>query len=263
MIEYELILKDASTYSLNGSAVTAALKESLSIIDAETSFEHVVVEKSVQDGADAIGDSRIKSSNIEITFDVAYVNDSDYRTRNNALLYALEHAEYLHNVTSSVRTRVRCEGLAETFDEGCYQRSGSVAIKFSRLDPYWEADAATTLSGNLEVGFNTIAVAYAGHVDTPPTVTIVVAAPCSTLSIEAPDTGEGLAIFSTLFGSPGNLTMIIDMGLGTVMIGNASDIAAMDDTTGFFKLGVDTDSVKIYASVAGTYSIAYKARSYR
>lgn len=243
MIEYNLKDRDGNLYSLNGGAVSRALKDSWTQGEDLFSYDSKIINKTFLPGATLVGSSRLASREFTLMVESTDPVSTAYRAEVNELLEFLSRTKYLVDVTNDMQIEIVTDSISIGYDPGGLKKISHNQISFTALTPYWEALTLTTVTGAvLADTIKEVAISNTGFVSSPPLITLVTTA--AVISVQAYLTGNqyGIRIDDSLFGTTGNLTMIIDCVNGEITINDINRNASIIEGTGFFSLtpGIDT-----------------------
>lgn len=272
MIIYSLLLKNGSSFSLNGAGVTTALKNAVSLGEVSATKESSLLPRSYGDGSAKVGDSRLTMTTLTLNIAVTFTTDEEGRAFINALYSALNNAEYLVNETNQVRARIDLSSPVLAWDEGCFLRVGTATIALNQLDPYWESVSPVQESFYVEAGVPALVqIENEGFGEAPFLLRVTVEdQPTAVSLVEAQNLEEGraLAVESDSFGIDGFTELAIDATEGTATLINTSANASMDAQeafvagSGYFNLLVGTNELSLRCSVAALFVFEYRTRSF-
>lgn len=234
MIEYALQNSDLESFNLNGTLIHNPMKGSLTLNEDNFEYDNKIVEKSALPGAVQLGERRIMSRNVSLTFSRAEQDYEDFKDFENDLLEFLKETAYLHDVTNGRRVPVAVLNYALSHDKGSYHHSSDNTIELKLLEPFWTSISATTISTSLAIDINKIAISKLGYLEIPPIITLTASSAVSDLRIYIDETKKGIQIEDNLFGTDIYTELILDCINGTLMIDNIDRINSVIPGTGFF-----------------------------
>lgn len=262
MIEYLLKDKDDNTYDLNSSSVTVELSKSWSQGNDSFEYRNKVVERTYLPGSVKVGDSRLKDR--VLTFKVHRTDDSssNYRSDLNELLEFIAKTKYIVDVTNDMQIEVAIESIDVEYDRGTEKQYSENIFEFKALTPYWQALTVTQITGTtIADTIKEVAISNLGYLPSPPIITLVTTAAVDSIQMYLSSSTEGIQIDDAVFGTAGNLTMIVDCISGEVTIGALNVNASIAVSTGFFSFPVGADTLNILgADVAVSYTIDFYKR---
>lgn len=173
MIEYALKDENDNTYSLNGTLVSSALKNSISQGADIFEYDNKIVERSFLYGSDLIGDKRLMAREFTLFLSRAEEAESDYRQYANEILQWLDKTKYLVDVTNSLQIEITVNTSEISYDPGSLKHSSEDHFSFTALKPYWTALTADTLTGTVDADtIEEIAISNSGYLKTAPIITL-------------------------------------------------------------------------------------------
>ncbi len=263
MIEYKLKDKDGNTYSLNGSGVTVSLKQTVTQESDSFTFDNKIVERSFLPGSQHIGHSRLQSREFKLTFERVNDDLSSYRIESNQLISFIQKTAYIIDVTNNMELRVVVRSMDIDYLQGSLKKYSTDTFSFIALDPWWTDLTKDTLTGSsISNTIEEISLNNLGYLETPIVITLVATVATDDIQIYLTSNSYGISLSDSLFGTSGNLTMIINCETGNVTIGNVNRNASIDEGTGFFNIPIGTDKLNILANESLTYTIEYYKRYY-
>lgn len=262
MIEYQLKDADGNTYDLNGDTVTVELKGSWT--HGADSFEkdNRIVESSFLPGAQLIGEPRLMSRSLTLTVERA--SKTAWRDEMNELLQWINKARWLVDVTNEMELAVVVRVSTLEYDRGALKRSSSNTFEFSVLSPCWRGTTAKSYTGTVLADTLTdVAINNEGFLDTAPVITLETTAAVDSLQVFLKGTEVGIQVDDALFGTAGNLTMVIDCETGLVSIGDVNRNASVAEGTGFFMIPPGSDDLRmLFADEDVDYTVEFRERFY-
>ncbi len=256
MIEYRLKDIANNTFSLNGAAVPFSLKGAMTQGGDSFSFDNRVVERSFLPGSKLVGESRLEAR--EITLEMPEMNsDSDtYRDNINSLLAFLRKTVYIEDNTNQMQIKVVPSELEIDYDAGSLKKYSENSFSFECLNPYWEDLAEDSETGTATaVTIEAVAFDNEGYLEAYPVITLVATTATTDVDISLFSDNTGIQIQDSIFGTAGNLTMVIDCGAGLVSINDLNRNVSIVPGAGCFPLPVGADTLNILSNQTITYTI--------
>lgn len=263
MIVYQLADCEGETLALNDVTAQPIEQESTTLGEDNFTYNTKIVPRSGQDGAVALGDTLIDSRELTVSFNRAYADYNDLRTKENELLAFLKRVTCLIDVTNNRRISVSPLSYKLGSDPGCYHHSTNNSITFEALIPYWENLTETTVTQTLTGGdINEISLSVNGSSPPPPVITLDCAEACTTLQMYISENKQGIEINDSILGSAGFEIMTVDNKLGTVKISNLDRSQNIVAGTGFFDLLLGASTLVVIPEGDLDITIAYNERYY-
>ena len=268
MIEYVLEDKHGNTRSLNGDdEVNSLVKNTLAAYSFNWDYEHKIRETSAGDGGVPLGDTRIPSNSLTITYTRANPLIDDYRDQENALKAFLRDVVKIIDETNGREARCRLTGNPDTFNEGTLLGLGTHQLNFTILDPVWfdvvettdslEVDSGQSLSMNLDVLSSAPVIPFWTITATTPTPSFTIY-----LNATLPSDRVEIDIDDPLFGTGGYEVMTIDVYTGDVLIGDDNRNGYIREMSDFFEIPIGEQEIVINPQGDITVELAYKNRSF-
>lgn len=257
MIEYQLRLLDNSVYELNDTTMkgktTTSSEDSFNWSNEVITFDGRAT--GLQVGQPVISP---KSS----SFVRKHVGE-DLSTE-NALIRALQNVAYLEDLTTLRRVAVVPSSYSISYPTGSHKLMGDVSFSLKWLSPFWEDISATTMAPESVVSGveKDIALDIAGYEEVEPVITIVAASACTSLDLHCEETDDSFSLASSIFGTLGYTTLIIDCGAGTATVGVSDARADMVPGTAFIRLSSGVGTLTALANANLTVTISYRPRYY-
>lgn len=253
----KLLKTDSTYYDLSANFISVGMSRGDQTRETDT------FERSANDGAQKIGETRIASAIIMMSVEVDQPSDTLYRSVVNGLYKELVQTEYLEDTDNDIRTRVELQTFTEEPDNeiGSVMRGGRLNFEFKQLTPYWE-DATE----NSETGSGTnpvISVTNNGALPTQPTVELTVSGLCENVAVYVNSNKEGIEINDLSFGSAADLyDYTINCFEGTIELGdnNLDRNNRIRTNTGFFTIPIGTQQIDVLTDVSITAVIKWRNR---
>ncbi len=264
MIEYELKDIDDNTYPLNGDTVTVALKNTWTQGADTFEYENKVIERSFLPGATVVAPPRVMSRQLNLTVESTNADPASFRAEVNALLSFVAKTRYIVDITNDMQIEVVPASSAIEYANGSLKLNSVNAFEFTVLTPYWAAMTEVEYTGTILADTLTaVSLTNAGFFPVPPVITLVTTALTNSVSIYVDSSDEGIQVDDAIFGTVGNLTMIIDNLEGLVSIGLLNENAEITEGTGFFEIPEGAQDVYfLCADEDVDYTIAFFPRFY-
>lgn len=264
MIEYQLKDVDGNTYNLNSDAVTVDLKNTWSQGLDNFEVENEIIENSFLPGAQIIGASRLMSRELEMSVTSTAPDSSDYRAQINELMEFLHRTHYIVDVTNDMQIEVAISATGLSYGQGGFKKFSENMFTFLALSPYWEALTLTTVTGTvLADTITAVDTDNEGFLPSSAVITLETTAAVNNIEMFVGSTQEGIQIEDNLFGTTGNLTIVIDSGAGLVSIGDMNRNSSIAEGTGFFYIQVGEDTLSILVADEDVdYTIEFAKRYY-
>lgn len=262
MIEYELKDEDGNTYSLNGDAVTRQFKDTWTQDSDRFSYENKLLRRSYLPGSILVGNPRIEGRSISLAVNAASSDPQVFRDEVNELLEFAARARYLVDVTNDMQLSVVVSNTGIDYAKGSLKLMSVNEIEFTALTPYWEALTADQETGTaLADSIEEISINNEGFLPSPIIVTLITSAAVNSVQMYHVDKGVGVQVDDDIFGTTGNLTMIIDGDIGEVSIGPLNRNASIVEGTGFFEVPPGASTVNLLpADEDVSYTVKYFKR---
>ena len=249
MIEYELKDKDDNTYSLNGSAVSIDLKDTWTQGGDTFEYDNKILDKTFLPGSTLVGSSRLTGRSFTLEVTRTNSSSSDYRTELNQLLEFISRTKYLVDITNNMEIEIVAEEASVEYQQGSLKHLSSNKFEFIALTPYWQDLTEDTVTGTASADtIAEVAVNNQGFLTSPPIITLETTAAVNSIQLYLSSSSVGIQVDDNLFGTSGNLTMIINCINGEVTIGTVNRNDSILEGTGFFGLIVGSDTLNILAA---------------
>ena len=260
MIEYAIRDVDDVELILNDSAVKQPVEGSVRLGADIITYQNRIVENSALPGSVKLGKTRVQSRQLTIMFSRAETTDVLFRAAENAVAEFFSKAVSLVDKTNNLLVPIAVLDYRINYDEGSRLRSSSNEIVLELLDPFWRNLTATNVPGTIVEGTTDIAITNDGALTSPPVLTFTTSVVVNQLQIYVNENKEGIQVNDALFGTAGNLTLVIDCENGTIVISGSDRINSILAGTGFFDLIVGAQTLKVVSSAACTLSLDYFKR---
>jgi hypothetical protein len=264
MIEYQLKDADGNTFSLNGDTVVEEFTKTWKQGSDDYAFESKIIERSFLPGASLVGEPRVAARTIVLTSEYSNDDSATYRAYLNGLLQAVFNARWLVDVTNSMEIEIVAQGSVVEYMTGSLKLSSDNSFEFLTLTPYWRATTESSVNGTvLADTLTAIPITISGFAPVSPIITLVTTAAVNSLQLTVDSTLHSLQIDDALFGTAGNLTMVIDCSEGTVTIGALNRNTSIVDGTGFFQIPTGSQEINaLFADEDVDYTIKYRSLSW-
>ena len=269
---YSLLLKDGSSFSLNGAGVTVSLKNSMSLADIAFTKESNIVDRTYGDGSAKVGESRMAMNELTLTGTMVFDTDAQARVAINGLMYAFQNALFLIDETNALRTQIDLSTPSFEWEKGSYLRFGSFSIRLLQLVPFWESSVIQSDALEVDAGVPTeFSVTNEGYVETPFVVEVEVdeqAEPVAYVEIQNIAEGRVISVESPSFGIGEYKKLVVDCVEGATYLSNevqGSQLDAQDSLqagSGYFNLIKGINLLSVRCPVAATFTIKYRPRFY-
>lgn len=262
MIEYQLKDADENLFSLNGAAVTNALKNTWTQGSEDFSFDNKIIEKTYLPGSTKVGASRLMSRKFMLTAEKTNPDSAILRDEMNELFEFAARTKYLVDVTNDMQIEIVIDDISTDYEKGSLKKYASIDFKFEALTPYWEALTETTIAGTaLADTIAQVSINNAGFLPSSPLIILTTTAAVPEVQMYLDSSQVGIGIEDSLFGTAGNLTMRVNCVSGEITIGTINRNASIQDGTGFFDFAVGSDTLNILpADTDVAYSISFFKR---
>lgn len=264
MIEYQLKDADGNTYDLNGSAVTVELKKTWRQGGDSFGYDNKIVERSFLPGSVLIGEPRIMSRLFTLSVDKTAADSSDWRDELNELLSFITKTRAIVDVTNDMEISVVPSSISVDSDRGSEKLFSENTFEFVALTPYWQGLTAVSYSGTIPADTLTgVAVTNGGFFTTGPVITFDTTAAVNSVQLYVESSQEGIQVDDVIFGTAGNLEMVIDNVAGLVSIGELNRNASVAEGTGFFLIPEGAQTIQVLVADEDVdYVISFFERFY-
>lgn len=249
MIEYELKDAAGNTFPLNGATVTTPLKNTWSQGGDSFSFDNKIIEKTYLPGSTFVGESRLMGRELTLTVEKTNPDAGLFRDEVNTLLDFVSRTKFIVDVTNDMEIEVVVGDVSADYASGSLKHYAGLSFSFSALTPYWQALTATVVTGTaLTDTILQVLVDNQGFLPSPGLITLTTTAAVISLQLFLTASSVGIQIDDSIFGTAGNLTMIVDNILGEVTIGALNRNDSIIEGTGFFDFIVGSNTLNILAA---------------
>jgi hypothetical protein len=251
MIEYLLKDADGDTFSVNGDLVTTPLASSFSQGSDNFTYDNRIVERSFLPGSALIGDKRLMARQFTMMLNSANPIDATFRADVNELIYWLNKTVAIVDNEHNIEIGVTIDSIDIDYSPGSTKLASDNTFTFTALTPYWSSltssqATATAAADTIEE----IDVDNTGYLPAYPVITLTATVATDDVQIYISGSNTGIQIQDSLFGTTGNLTMVVDCKQGLVSINDLDRNASIVPGTGFFEIPVGEDVINVLSNEA-------------
>lgn len=263
MINYYLEDADANTFPLNDASVSVIPRNSLALSSDSFEWESDVIEKTYQDGATQLGDVRLQSRNLKMSYVRTNPNSSEFQDDTNELIAFVKKTKYIVDADNDRRILVSPKSFNVNYESGTYKKYSNDSASFICLNPYWEDVTEVSITGSaLGTEINNIVIDNDGALKTSPVIELTSITANAEVQIYISDSFVGLIIDDTVFGTLGYETMTIDFQAGDITIQTLRRNTSIRSGTGFFFFPQGSFQISILPAEDTDYDIKYRRRYY-
>lgn len=264
MSRYQFVDENFNTYNLDGFLQNASGNQDVAISSDGVSADIKIIEKTFRDGGIFNGIVRLKSNELEFSFQMSYQTDVLFQAAYNELLYQARKTVLIKDLITARETPVVFSDNNIKYETGCQMKTGKATITFKRLSPFWETSAwkQYNLSGSSASNSGTLSITNNGKLDAQSIITIDAHELITKILFHIPATNEGIYIKDLQFGQIGLTQYVIDNTSGKIELSGYKRNQMIQSGTGFFVFPPGTFDLDYNINGDCDINIAFKERYY-